>query len=167
MSLRSLFIGVAALGATFALAAGILQFAEGRGVARDNQGRRAGFQFDARKLVDGSNVRKSGTALYEISDRETIDGVRIYMRELRDIVVDGNRARFEGPGGIRFRTRRGLVEKFGQVVGYAQDNRKPTGPIEPRDRIAVFFKSTDGLTTYSFEGNVFEGNVAVGRREVP
>ncbi|MBC8065209.1 MAG: hypothetical protein H7Y17_10290 [Chlorobia bacterium] len=166
MNLRSIFVGVAVLSATLVLAAGVLQFAEGRGNARSEDGRRAGFHFNARKLTNGEQVRKSGTAVFEISDRETLDGVRINMRELRDINVDGHFARFEGPGGIRFRTRRGVVERQGQVFVSARDNRKPDGPVEPRDRVSVRFVAREGNLTYAFEGVVGDGDVAVGRREV-
>lgn len=144
----------------------MLQFAEGRGTARSEDGRRASFQLNARKLTSGDHVRKSGTATFEISDRETVGGVRIHMRELRDITVDGNVARFEGPGGIRFRTRRGVVERNGQVHVVVRNNRRPDGPREPRDRVAVRFVAEEPNLTYSYEGNVMEGDVVVGRREV-
>ena len=167
MRLRPLFIALTVTAATFALASGLLQYAEGRGKAHSTDGRRASFQFNVRKLTNGDGTRKSGTALYEIADSETLDGVRIYMRELRDITVDGNFARFEGPGSIRFRTVRGVVEQTGQVFAFARDNRKPTGPIEPRDRIGVRFVASEGNLTYGFEGNVMDGDAAVGRREQP
>jgi hypothetical protein len=167
MRLRPLFIALTVTAATFALASGLLQYAEGRGKALSSDGRRASFQFNVRKLTSGPNTSKSGTALYEIADRETLDGVRIYMRELQEITVDGNLARFEGPGSIRFRTVRGVVERVGRVYGFARDNRKPTGPIEPRDRIGVRFIASVGDLTYGYEGNVMEGDAAVGRREQP
>jgi hypothetical protein len=166
MNLRSICICLGITGATLALAAGVLKFTEGRGTALSENGRRAYFQFNARKLTSGEHVRKSGTATFQISDRETLDGVRLNMREMRDLTLDGHTARFEGPGGIRYRTRRGVVERQGHVSVVAADNRKPEGSREPRDHVALRFVSHDGNLTYSFAGGVKDGNVVVGEREV-
>ncbi|MCC7231170.1 MAG: hypothetical protein IT203_12325, partial [Fimbriimonadaceae bacterium] len=114
-----------------ALAFGLLQVAEGRGKAASADGRHANFQFNVRKFTKGTLVRKEGTLLIEIVDRNTVDGVRIHMRELRDLDVDGKVARFEGPGRIRFQTKAGVVEKRGHVFAVVRDNRRPAGPIEP------------------------------------
>jgi len=166
MKLRSILIGVAIATATIALAGAYVLYAEGRGKARADDGRQGVFQFNVRKGVDGDHVRKAGTLTFECSDPHTVDGVRIYMRELRDLTVDGNVARFYGPGSIRFKTREhGVTEKVGLVSVSVRDNRKPTGPVEPRDRFAIHFKADGSDLTYTFEGNVFDGDIAVGRRD--
>jgi len=166
MNLRSMCVVVGVLGATMALAFGLLQVAEGRGKAASADGRHANFQFNVRKFTKGTLVRKEGTLLIEIVDRNTVDGVRIHMRELRDLDVDGKVARFEGPGRIRFQTKAGVVEKRGHVFAVVRDNRRPAGPIEPRDTIMVRFEAAEGPLTYRFEGVVRDGDIAVGRREV-
>ena len=165
MNLRSICVGLAVTAATFALAAQVLVFAEGRGKAHSEDGRRASFQFNVRKLTDGEHVRKGGTATFEISEPRTIDGVRINMRELRELGVEDHVARFTGPGGIRFRTRSGVTERQGNVRIFARDDRRPDGSRDLRDKVGVQFESLDGNLTYSFEGVVRDGEVAVGRRE--
>lgn len=166
MKLRSILIFAAVAAATFALAGAYVLYAEGRGKARTSDGRVGGFQFNVRKGVNGDVVRKVGTLTLECNDPRAIGNVRIYMRELRELTVDGNLARFTGPGSIRFKTQSGqVIERAGIVTASARDNRKPTGPVEPRDRITVHFQASETDLTYSFEGNVFDGDLAVGRRE--
>src|SRR5688572_13633792 len=55
MNLRSICICLGITGATLALAAGVLKFTEGRGTALSENGRRANFQFNARKLTSGDH----------------------------------------------------------------------------------------------------------------
>lgn len=165
MKLRSICIAIGVAGATIALAAGVLQFAEGRGRAADDNGRRATFQFNARKATNGDAVRKNGTAVFEIADREVRGVVRINMRELGDIAVEDHVAHFSGPGAIRFQRRNGeVVERRGRVFVVARDIRRPDGVREGRDRVAVRFEALEGPVRYSFEGVVGDGQIAVGRR---
>ena len=167
MNLRSICIGIGVAGATVAMAAGLLQFAEGRGRALDDHGRSATFHFNARKATNGDLVRKNGTAVFEITDREFRGAIRINMRELHDITVDERVARFTGPGSIRLARRGGeVVERRGRVFVVADDNRRPDGPRTQRDRVSVRFEALEGNLTYSFQGVVGEGDVAVGRRPI-
>lgn len=166
MKLRSILVAVAVAAATIALAASYVLYAEGRGKALASDGRRGSFQFNVRKEINGDHVRKAGTLTFECNDPHTVDGVRIYMRELRDLALDGNIARFYGPGSIRFKTvEHGVIEKTGIVNVMVRDNRKPTGPREPRDRFVIHFQADGSDLTYTFEGDVVDGDIAVGRRD--
>ena len=167
MNLRSVCIAVGVTGATIAMAAGVLQFAEGRGRAADDNGRRATFQFNARKATNGDVVRKNGTAVFEITDREFRGIVRINMRELHDMTVEERVARFTGPGAIRLQRPGGqVIERRGRVFVVADDNRRPDGPRAPRDRVSVRFEALEGNLTYAFQGIVGDGDLAVGRRPI-
>jgi hypothetical protein len=167
MKLRSICIGLGVAGASIAMAAGLLQFAEGRGRAADDHGRHATFHFNARKATNGDVVRKNGTAMFEITDREFRGAIRINMRELHDITVEERVARFTGPGSIRLARRGGeVVERRGRVFVVADDNRRPDGPRIPRDRVSVRFEALEGNLTYSFQGIVGDGDLAVGKRRM-
>jgi len=148
--------------AVTALAAGILQTAEGRGRASSPDGRRSNFQFSVRKLTDGPQNRKTGTAHFEVTGRSIVDVVRIEMRELRDLRVDGQAARFEGPGSIRLQRQGGPVERNGTVTVSLRDARRIGGN---RDKISLQFQSSPSDVSYTFEGTVTEGDVAVNKRQ--
>jgi hypothetical protein len=146
-----------------ALAALILN-AHGRGAARSEDGRIGHFNFNVTKTINGTQITRSGKFVLENTDPETRNGVRIFMRELRDMTIEERVARFQGPGSIRWVTREGrVVEKSGSVRVLARDTRREGTGLP--DRIAVTFLSESPHFTYAFEGNVTDGDVVVSRTE--
>lgn len=136
----------------------------GKGWAESGDHRRGQFDFEiAKKHVENRDLA-NGRFQIECTDPNVEGVVRIKTREIGELNFDGHRANFAGPGSIRFvrRSNHEVVERGGRVRVMALDNRAAGSHDGSPDRIAVTFTGEGkNPITYSFEGNVYDGDIVV------
>lgn len=170
MRLRNIVVGSTIGLAVLVLAqGGEVAVGTGRGLARNQEGRAARFQFEVskRRVNDRPVVR--GNATFEVVSASAADGsVRVVMREAAEATFTEHRVQFAGPGSIRFVRNGRVIERQGRVRVSGMDNKPPgPNPNLPPDRVGVQFvgpsaNPSEPPLTFGFEGNVVDGDVRVG-----
>lgn len=147
--------------------------AVGRGLAANQEGHRAEFNFEANKrLVQGQEVVRGRLELTVVNpDPNRV--VKIKMAEARMLVVNGNVCEFSGPGMIHIRTPEGWRDFPGRVSARVADNRPPIAEGEQvnlgdnLDAIHVRFDRPNVAQPFQYGGKVVRGDIKVHRLQPP
>ncbi len=147
--------------------------AVGRGLAANQDGVRAEFNFEAiKKLVEGQELVRGRLDL-TVLPGDNRPGVKIQMVEARMLAVNGNVCEFAGPGKMIIRTPKGPQEVMGRVVVRVVDNRPPIGegeqvqPGDNLDLIHVRFERPNSNEGFQYGGKVVRGDIKVHRLHPP
>lgn len=134
----------------------------GRGVAANADGVRAGFDVNARKITDGTNVRVGGGGTFLIRNENAAHRVAITFHAER-LGVNGINCEFGGPA-VRHKLVNGRrVDIRGRAIINTQDNRRENAG-DP-DKFAIRFDAEGTANDFTFRGTVAEGGLAVFHRE--
>lgn len=152
--------GVVAV-AALALAV-VIDGSSGRGMVANADGVRAGFDFNARKLTDGSNVRVVGGGTFLLRNDNAARRVAITFQADR-LAATGINCEFAGPA-VRHKIVDGRrVDVRGRVIVNARDSRR--GTAGDPDGFRIRFDAEGTVNDFTFGGNVVEGALAVFHRE--
>lgn len=149
----------------------------GQGVASNEQGRRAEFNYEVVKvLVDGQPQNRGRFQFATISQspagRAQIRLDRVTEFATQDNLIEfSGQAEFSGPGRLMRWTPNGMQSVNGRVVVRVTDRSNPDpgtppNPDRPRDSISVRFviPSASGSApnvAFEFAGRVDRGNIVV------
>lgn len=163
-----LIAGLAA--AALACAAVISVGAFGRGQVTNAAGKRASFQFEAKKTTDGTRVVFAGRGVFEtrIERNGVVGFLTILCGEVKGVGKNGNACVIEGLG--RLSTTFGTVTTHhpGRVRIAVQDLRTPTGATNVRDKYHIRFVAANAAgPTFEFGGLVTDGDLVVFERNGP
>ena len=156
---RLLVCFVFAIAALAAATVIITDNAHGEGGAVDGAGRQGRFAFDVTKISHNDHVALRGSFRFSIA----VEGhsVSVSLRELGSLTVTENVAAFGGPAVLRVQDGTEVHEYRGMLRARAVSNRHPEEAGEP-DRIAVsFLPAVQTDPSFTFEGNVTTGDIAV------
>lgn len=137
--------------------------AVGRGVAENEHGRRAEFDFDVKKLVCPQHPPfLDGFFKFAMLIPEEHRAIKIGMRQPHELMVEGNVCRFSGQAVMTVRTPQGSHDIHGVVYVVASDFRRPEGTGDP-DHLSVRFVHPAGVFEYA--GRVVLGDIHVFIRQ--
>lgn len=166
--LKKLFLLAIVSCAAIAVADHILVVgSEGHGSALTSDGRRGNFDYRAVKTTAPHHrPRFDGQLRFEQLHTSAHRGVLIEMGRPSFVGVSGNVCEFGGAGVMRVQTASGHHELVrGRVSVRVVDNRHPHHEHEhDPDIFRIHFASLHGNISYSFEGLVDHGDLAVFSR---
>jgi len=133
--------------------------AHGEGRAVNGDGHFGEFHFDVTKVSHNDHSEMRGSFNFAMT---TGDGsVRVGIAHLEHMDVTDNVATFSGPGVLRVQRHDGVHEFRGSVAVIATSNRHPNEIGDP-DSISVrFVPAVQSDPTFSFDGHVTAGDIAV------
>lgn len=143
----------------------------GQGVASNEQGRRAEFNYEVVKVLVDGQPQNRGRFQFATVSQEPAGRAQIRMERVLEFATQGNQAEFSGPGKLMRWTPNGMRSVNGRVVVRVTDrwNPEPGTPPNgdrPRDSISVrFVIPTPGSSApnvaFGFAGRVDRGNLVV------
>lgn len=139
--------------------------AHGKGVAQSEDGRRAEFQFEVAKAVNGEQSRVRGMSKFTQVRGENTPPVHIIVRNARNLVVNEHVAEFGGPAILEAppATAGGQPRRLeGHAAFRVEDRKLPDGGADqPKDLYRVHFVSANNEVTFDFAGVVGRGDLVV------
>jgi hypothetical protein len=163
MKLKRAMVGVGLALACLAVAAWLIQGAKGRGVAVNENGLRANFQFDVKKGTNGNRTDIGGPLEFRAADPATKRAVELVMPRARRFAKSGNVAEFGGPARGVFMEGRGRIVREGTLQVRVEDRKLPRGDGEP-DLFGLRFEAARGGFVFEFRGAVRDGDLVVYER---
>jgi hypothetical protein len=165
MSTMKRFLVISALSlAALALAVNGSVGSEGRGTARSQDGRIGRFEYRVVKTTVGEHTNLEGRLRFEQVANAAGRPALIEMGTPRIVNVEENICRFAGHGSLTVPDGHGGHRTLrGTVHGVAVDIRTHAHP-EGHDRFEINFAAAERGVTFSFAGQVGDGDLVVFKR---
>lgn len=143
----------------------ILEGTHGRGRAHSADGRRVEFRFECVKAKRDDKIHIAGRLNVAQPPINGKPAIEVIMERPGKLMVDGNKAVFEGPAILVIKKPGDVKRIKGGAVVRVADNKKPDQTGSTRDFLSVHYKAAEGDLMWGFEGAVADGDIVVRKNQ--